>query len=127
MDGTYTNTWENSDGAALTYTLTLKSDGTFLFESLRVYESSDPTKIVTVRGIWSQKDRLLILNTDASAEDDELAKNLNSTKARFRDYSQRHVQYGKIKPSLEFYKSDVFHSKGMELEKAATETLTSSF
>ncbi|MEO6348915.1 MAG: hypothetical protein ABIO60_13510 [Aquaticitalea sp.] len=126
MEGTYSNTWENSAGASLTYTLTLKPNGTFLFESYRIYETADPSKFVAVKGTWAQNDRLLTLNTETSAGDDELVKNLNSTQARLEEYSPRHIQYGKIKPSLKFYESEVFYAKGMKLEKESNDSFTST-
>lgn len=125
LEGTYTNTWENSAGSSLTYTLTLKTDGTFLFESYRIYEDADPSEKVLVNGTWRQDHRLLTLNTDASAENDELSNNLNSVRARFEDYPPRHVLHGKIQPSLKFYQSGVFYAKDMKLEKKPVDMVAS--
>lgn len=124
MEGIYTNTWDNVSGFSLTYTLTLNPNGTFVFESSRIYEDADPSKTVVVNGTWQQDDRLLTLKTDTTTVDAALAKALNSSKARFVSYSPRHTLYGLEQPTLQFYQSEVFYAKGMHLEKTAAELVT---
>lgn len=124
MEGTYSNTWESSEGASLTYTLTLNPDGTFLFESHRVYESSYPSKTELAKGTWKRKYRLLKLTTEASSEDIDLVKQLNENKAKFKAYSPRHRKYKTVEPSLKFYKSKVFYAKGMKLHKQETNSVS---
>ena len=126
LDGTYTHTWENAEGA-LTYTLTLTDNGTFTFESVRTYLlRSTPTKKSLVKGTWEQNRRMVILNTEPSETDDDLAKKLDDVKARYIDYSPRHHQYGILKPSLEFYQCELFFAKGMALELKDMEVVTAS-
>jgi hypothetical protein len=126
MEGTYTNTWESTAGGALTYTITLNPDNTFVFESHRIFETSIPSKVTTIEGTWKNKNRLLILLTDPSKDDTELVKKLHNNKAKFKAYSPRHRKYKKAKPSLKFYKSKVFYAKGMKLEKKTSDSVTSN-
>lgn len=116
MEGVYSNTWESIDGA-LTYTLSLNPDGSFLFESTRNYKSSIPPKTRIAKGTWERKYRLLKLFTETSAEENDLAKELNENKARLKAYSPRHRKYKVVKPSLKFYRSKVFYTKDMKLIK----------
>jgi hypothetical protein len=127
MEGTYTNTWDSDAGGALTYTLTLNPDNTFVFVSHRVYEASIPPKTITANGTWDRRNRLLKLSTDAAAKESDLVEKLNRNKARFKSYSPRHRKYGKVKPSLRFFRSDVFYAKGMKLHKEDTDTVVSGF
>ena len=124
MEGTYSNTWESSEGASLTYTLTLNPDGTFIFESHRIYASSYPSKIEIAKGTWKRKYRLLKLTTEASSEDIDLVKQINENKAKFKAYSARHRKYNTVKPSLKFYKSKVFYAKGMKLYQQETNSVS---
>jgi hypothetical protein len=124
MEGTYTNTWESDAGGALTYTLTLNPDNTFMFVSHRIYETSIPPKTVTANGTWDRRNRLLKLSTDAAPKESDLVEKLNRNKARFKSYSPRHRKYGKVKPSLRFFRSKVFYAKGMKLFKTEVEADT---
>lgn len=117
MQGSYLNMWKSETGSVITYMLTLNPDNTFTFESNRFYASSRPTKTENVNGVWKKRHRLLILKTEGIANEVALAKTLNKSKARLKVYSKRHKKYGKVKPSLKFYKSKVFYAKAMKLFK----------
>lgn len=125
VHGTYSHTWDNPTGIALTYTLFLNSNGTFIFESIRHYTTNEPTNSITVKGSWSQNGRIITLNTEPKASDDLLVRQLNGVKARYIDYPPRHHQYGQMEPSLKFYQSDAFHAKDMALERKEKEVLSS--
>ncbi len=124
MEGSYANTWESEKGSGIRYSLLLNPDKTFIFESNRFYASSTPSKVETVKGLWKKRHRLLILKTKGIANDHPLAKKLHKNKAKLKVYSKRHKNYGKVKPSLKFYRSKVFYAKGMRLIKKEEDIAT---
>lgn len=117
MQGIYTNTWVSSDKESLSYTLSLKEDGSFIFESFRTYIGT-PDIITKAQGTWKHHGVLLELTTEVTnGEENSLAAELNNTKARFVSLSPRHPDFNLVKPTLEFTKSEVFYAQGMELRK----------
>ncbi|WP_431133296.1 hypothetical protein [Psychroserpens mesophilus] len=118
VEGTYSNEWISDIGEGMIYTITLEDDGSFTFYYTRKYIGGIPDKNVAVEGTWTLDGRLLILDTDVeSPEESEFASELDSNKARFVSYSPRHHKYDEVEPSLEFYESDVFYLKDMDLIK----------
>lgn len=123
IEGIYANKWESTTGEAVAYDLVLKSDGTFIFETTRTYLSSTPEKTLKAQGTWELNGHLLILNTNEQSN--TLASDLNMNKARYVSISERNPNFNLVKPSLKFYRSDVFYSKDMELFKTES-SVTSS-
>lgn len=120
IQGIYTNKWGSSDQESLSYTLSLKEDGTFTFESFRTYIGT-PDIITKAQGTWENNGVLLVLFSEVSKdEDNSLAAELNNTKAKFISLSPRHPDFNLVKPTLEFTKSEVFYVQGMELRKQDT-------
>lgn len=124
IEGTYSNIWTSPSGESLSYELTLNEDGTFKFTSTQSYLSSDVTTM-HAEGTWKIQNYLLVLNTEGNSDAKELASRLNNSKARYVSVSPRNPNFNLMKPSLKFYKSDVFFAKEMALQKDDT-TITSS-
>ncbi|HNQ26851.1 MAG TPA: hypothetical protein PKL92_02920 [Aquaticitalea sp.] len=123
ITGTYSNRWEAHTGEAITYTLTLKSDGTFVFYSDQKFYGNEGEKLTMVKGLWETNNHLLVLTTKSGEDyDPNLTKNLNNNKARYKHISERKQLTSQEKPSLLFYKSKVFYAKNMELFKQAAIT-----
>lgn len=119
--GTYTNKWESNSGEALEYSLTLDADGSFIFQSNRLFDSVESEKTLTAKGSWKLQNQILVLFTDPNDfNNNELSLHLNNTKARFVNISPRNTNFSLVKPSLKFYKSEVFYAKDMELLKEET-------
>lgn len=120
IQGIYTNKWASSDKESLSYTLSLKEDGTFTFESFRTYIGT-PDIITKAQGTWENNGVLLELLTElGNGNDNSLAAELNNTKAKYTCLSPRHPDFNLVKPTLEFMKSEVFYVQGMELLKQDT-------
>lgn len=118
IEGTYTNKWESSNGEFVAYTLTLNPDASFTFNSYQKFLGQEEEKRTTAKGTWKFENYLLVLATGESNETDTvLIANLNNSKARYTKVSTRKVNASGEKPSLKFYKSDVFYAKGMALYK----------
>lgn len=119
--GTYMNLWESNSGEALKYTLTLDADGSFIFQSTRSFAHIESEKTLTATGTWKLQNLLVVLLTDVNdINGNELALQLNNTKARYVGISSRNPNFNLVKPSLKFYKSEVFYAKDMDLLKEET-------
>ena len=119
VEGTYANKWISEKGEGMAYTLTLQDDGTFTFYYTRKYIGSHPDKNEEIRGNWNLDGHLLVLNTnEEESTDPQFAAELNANKARFVSISPRHPKFNLVNPTLEFFRSDVFYLKGMELIKS---------
>ncbi len=121
ITGTYINMWESNSGEALNYTLTLEADGSFIFQSKRSFANIESEKTLTATGSWKLQNQLLVLLADPNdTNSNELTLQLNNTKARYVSISSRNPNFNLVKPSLKFYKSEVFYAKDMELIKEET-------
>lgn len=118
ITGTYSNRWESQSGEAIAYTLTLKSDGTFIFYSNQTYWGDEGIKTTKAIGTWKSNNHLLVLTTEPDEDSNiGLIKELNNNKARYNRVSERKRLTSDEKSSLKFYQSDVFYAKNMELFK----------
>lgn len=120
VEGTYSNKWLSNSGEGVQYTLTLHENEQFTFEYIRMYMDEDMNKTVTIEGTWRMEDHLLVLDTDESQHDNNIASGLDLNKARFVSLSPRNPNFNLVKPLLKFYESDVFYAKDMELIQTST-------
>ena len=105
--GTYTNTWLSNTGQGIAYTLTLQKDSTFIFHYKRMYKESTDTKESIVEGIWNLNGHLLVLHTNDTDSQNPITTGLDANKARFISVSPRNPDFNLVKPSLEFFPSDI--------------------
>lgn len=117
ITGTYSNRWEAPTGEGISYTLTLKPDGTFVFYVNQTYFDNSE-KTTKAYGTWETNNHLLVLTTQTEDETSMgLIKDLNNNKARYHKVSERKKLNSDEKSSLKFYQSNVFYVKNMELFK----------
>ena len=124
IEGIYANKWVANSGEGIEYILSLQEDGNFTFDYIRMYMDNNTDKNIKVKGTWKLENHLLVLNAEASGDENQIAAGLHLNKARFVSVSPRNPKFNLVKPSLKFYASDVFYAKDMELIK--TESTVSS-
>ena len=123
LEGTYSNKWVSTSGEGVAYTLTLEANGQFTFDYRRVLVGTDDYRS-EVTGTWKLEGHLLTL-TSKEGTDSELVSKLDGNRARFVSVSPRHPDFNLVKPSLNFYKSDIFYVRNMALTKVETSVTAS--
>lgn len=124
IEGTYANKWVSNSGEGIEYTLTLNTDGQFIFDYIRIFKDDVKDKKTQVKGNWVLQNNLLTLQTETTGDND-LASRLDLNTARFESLSPRNPKFNLVQPSLKFYESAVFYAKDMELVKTEV-TVTSN-
>lgn len=108
----------NATNAIVSLTLTLKSDGTFLFHSYEKHGKRIPQEVHTYgRGTWSQDKKVISFFVEASDISSIHSLNFNNSKARYTSKSPRDKSNRVIETSIRFYKTDVAIAKGLILIK----------
>lgn len=116
--GNYVAHFDFNDNGTITYTLILKSDGTFTFHNYRKISTKNPEENSYGKGTWKvEKDNVLYFYTNVNSElDDKHTIDFTNTKARYITKSPRDKSDKVIKTHLRFYESDI-PIKGWELFK----------
>ncbi len=118
IEGTYANKWVSTNGEGIEYVLTLNSEGNFTFNYTRIHLDSNPNEEIEVLGTWKLEGHLLVLNTkNENDTNQKIATGLDLNKARFISVSPRNPNFNLVKPTLQFYVSEIFYAKNMELVK----------
>ncbi|ALM09046.1 hypothetical protein SB49_15545 [Sediminicola sp. YIK13] len=117
--GTYGISPENETGHVLKWTLSLKADGTFLYNFYRKLNCNSCTQENFYgKGTWKAEKNLISFSTDEKDDiDDVHTMNFNNTKARINRKSPRDISNRTTKESIIFYSSELFTIKGLELFK----------
>ncbi|MCK7589615.1 copper resistance protein NlpE [Subsaxibacter sp. CAU 1640] len=117
IEGTY-QLKVDATNATLQRTLTLNSDGTFVFHSYEKHEQGLPKeKNFYGKGTWTVEKNVIIFKTKSSDLDEKYQLDLTGTQARFDRKSPRDKSDRDIKTSLRFFASEIFWIKGMTLIK----------
>ena len=100
-------------------TLSLESNGTFLFHSYRKINDEAPEEHWYGKGKWAveKKNQLFFYINKETDLDEKYTLNFSKTKARYVSVSPRDISGSSIKTSLIFYSSEIFWVKGMKLFK----------
>lgn len=99
-------------------TLTLNSDGTFLFYFYDYREHGIPKERTKYgKGTWTSKGKLIQFSVNEAHIDDAHVLNFNNSKARFDTKSPRDKSDRVIPTSIRFYKSDIFWMVGRTMVK----------
>lgn len=99
-------------------TLTLNSDGTFLFHFYDYRENGilkERTKYG--KGTWTSEGKLILFSVNKKDVDDAHVLNFNNSKARFDTKSPRDKSDRVMPTSVRFYKSDIFWMVGRTMVK----------
>ena len=120
--GEYSDSYFTNDTKkllVLEYTLSLKTDGTFLFHSYRKINDGAPEEHWYGKGKWAveKKNQLFFYISKDTDLDEKYTLNFSKTKARYVSVSPRDISGSSIKTSLIFYSSEIFWVKGMKLFK----------
>ncbi|OIQ30423.1 MAG: hypothetical protein BM564_03390 [Bacteroidetes bacterium MedPE-SWsnd-G2] len=101
------------------YTLKLNSDQTFSFHSYSNNVSGLPQIVNKYgKGTWTIKDKIITLSTDQMDDyDDKNTLDFTNSKARFISKSPRDKSDREIPNSLQFYESDIFWIKSLQITK----------
>lgn len=99
-------------------TLTLNSDGTFLFHFYDYRENGIPKERTKYgKGTWTSEGKLILFSVNEKDVDDAHVLNFNNSKARFDTKSPRDKSDRIIPTSIRFYKSDIFWMVGRTMVK----------
>lgn len=92
-----------------TQSLTLNSDGTFVFHSYEYHEAGIPKeKNYYAKGSWRQDKNIICFSTKPSDLDNKYTVDFNNSKARFDTKSPRDKSNRDVKTSIRFYDCDIF-------------------
>ena len=110
----------NTQNAIIEYSLSLKSDGTFVFQSNSNHFKETPSKKSSLsRGTWKAEKNIIIFNSDEQRDINEIyTLNFSNTKARIERKSPRNKSKEIIPDVIRIYESDIFWVKGKKLIKA---------
>ncbi len=99
-------------------TLTLNSDGTFVFHEYDKVEGGLPPERDTYgKGKWKLEKNVILFSVDKNDLDKKHTLNFNNSKARFISKSPRDKSEREISTSIKFYDSEIFWIKGRTLLK----------
>ena len=117
--GNYIAHFDFNENGTITYTLILKTDGTFTFHNYRKISTKNPEENSYGKGTWKvEKDNVLFFYTDENSElDDKHTIDLTNTKARYYTKSPRDKSDKIVETKLKFYESEIPWVKGWELFK----------
>ncbi|MFT4832383.1 MAG: hypothetical protein ACI815_002036 [Psychroserpens sp.] len=117
--GTYGISPENETGHVLKWTLSLKADGTFLYNfypKLNCDICSEEN--FYGKGTWKAEKSVIYFTTNEKVDlDEKHTMNFNNTKARINRKSPRDISNKTIRESIVFYSSELSTIKGLELFK----------
>ncbi len=117
--GKYVAHYDFNENGTITYTLILKTDGTFTFHNYRKISDKNPEENSYGQGTWKiEKENVLYFNTDENLDiDDKYTISFTNTKARYHTKSPRDKSDKIVKTKLKFYDSEIPWIKGWELFK----------
>ena len=117
--GNYVAHYDFNKNGVITYTLKLKTDGTFTFHNYRKISDKNPEENSYGKGTWKvEKDNVLNFYTDTNSDlDDKHTIDFTNTKARYITKSPRDKSDKVIKTHLRFYESNIPELKGWTLYK----------
>ncbi|SFZ89959.1 NlpE N-terminal domain-containing protein [Flaviramulus basaltis] len=117
--GVYTLEPQNTDGTKIKWTLSLNSDGTFIYHFFRdIVGERNPEENFYGKGTWESKGKLVYFFANKSKDfDGKYTKNLNNSKARITSKSPRDKSDRVVKTSIRFYDSELSEITGLELFK----------
>jgi hypothetical protein len=117
--GDYTRKPELTDGNNLKWTLTLNTDGTFLYNFYRNIEGAgNPEENFYGKGTWKAKKNLIFFYTDKETDFDETYTiDFTNSKAKYITKSPRDTSKKVVKTALRFYEYINSLIKGLELFK----------
>ncbi len=99
----------------LEWTLTLKPDGTFLYQFHRKLKGGNPEENFYGKGVWKSKKNLVFFYSENKDIDETHTMNFNNSKARINSKSKRNKSNRIIKTSIRFYESKIPEITGLEL------------
>ena len=118
IEGTYISEFNGTNGSSKR-TLTLNSNGTFLFHTYEFHDRGIPQeRNFYGKGSWTSENNVIYFMSPQSDIDDKFTLDFSNTKAKFDSKSPRDKSNRDIKTSLRFYESKVFWFKGMMLLKS---------
>ena len=116
--GTYIRPYESQENQILKWTLTLNSDGTFLYNFYRNLGDKNPEENFYGKGTWTSEKKLIFFYTDVNtAFNVPHIMDFTGSKARINKKSPRDKSDKIIKESIRFYESELSVIKGLELFK----------
>ena len=116
--GTYIRPYESQENQILKWTLTLNSDGTFIYNFYRDIGAKNSEENFYGKGTWKGEKKLIFFYTDTTREVDETyTMDFTNSKARINRKSPRDKSNKIVKESIRFYESDLSIIKGLELFK----------
>lgn len=115
LRGRYSNA---VDGTIIKWTLSLNTDGTFLYHFLRdISREANPEENLYGKGTWAANGKIVAFRAKPSNFDQEFTVNLNNSKARYITKSARDKSDKVVKTALRFYESETFNIEGLQLFK----------
>jgi hypothetical protein len=117
--GSYLKTFDANNGDKMIWTITLNTDGTFLYHFYRNFQNGNPPiENFYGKGTWNAEKNLVSFQANQTSDLNEThTLNLNNTKARINSKSPRDKSGKDIKTSIVFYESELQEVKGLELFK----------
>lgn len=116
--GDYERKSVTKKGEIFKWTLSLNTDGTFLYNFYRNLNCDIcPEENFYGKGTWKAENKLVYFYADKNDIDETHTLNFNNTKARINSKSPRDKSARIIKTSIRFYSSEEFAIKGLELFK----------
>lgn len=104
-------------------TLTLNSDGTFVFHEYDKHEKGIPPERNNYgKGSWRIEKNVILFSVNKNDLDTKHTLNFNNSKARFISKYPRDKSDREIRTSIKFYDSEIFWIKGRALIKINPET-----
>lgn len=117
--GVYVNEPLLNDGTKIKWTLSLNTDGTFLYHFLRDLSAISKPNIEENyygKGTWQTDGKVIVLLSKETEDlNEQYTINLNNSKARYITKSPRDKSNKGVKTALLFYESEII--KGLELIK----------
>lgn len=106
----------DATNALIIDTLTLNSDGTFVFHEYDKHEKGiPPERNKYGKGKWKLEKNIILMSTDKNDLDTKHTLNFNNSKARYISKSPRDKSDREISTSIKFYDSEIFWMKGRTL------------
>lgn len=117
--GNYVRNPKLSDGSIHKWTLSLNTDGTFIYNFYRVIAGDKKhEENFYGKGTWKAEKNLIFFFADKKKDIDEThTKNFNNSRARINSKSPRDKSNKIIKTSLRFFESEIPEITGLELFK----------
>ena len=117
-DGIYGRRTESNIETVMEWTLTLNTNGTFLYNFYRDLGSKNPEENLYGKGTWKAENNVVLFFADKNIDIDEThTLNFDNSKARINRKSPRDKSGKKVKESIRFFSSDTPAIKGLELFK----------